>query len=95
MIASGPTLKCVMAWSDRRNLCTIVEDAMRARIPSDSLLRVNDDTLIVDAPNGPAEIRNWVRSALEDSESVLVVEFERWSGYGASVDSDWLMRRGH
>jgi hypothetical protein len=84
-----------MAWSDRRNLCTIVEDAMRARIPSDSVLRLNDDTLIVDASNEPAEIRDWVRSALEDSESVLVVEFERWSGYGPGVDSQWLMRRGH
>jgi len=95
MIASEPTLKCVIAWSDRRNLCSIVEDAMRARIPPDSVLRLNDDALIVDASNEPAEIRDWVRSALEDSESVLVFEFERWSGYGTGLDSRWLMRRGH
>jgi hypothetical protein len=95
MSGADASLKCVMAWSDRRNLCSLIEDALRARISSDSVLRLNDDALLVHAANEPAEIRDWVRSVLEDAESVLVVEFERWSSYGDGVDSRWLMRRGH
>jgi len=95
MNAAGATLKCVVAWSDRRNLCSIVEDTLRARIEGDGMIRLGEDAIIVHAANEPAEIRDWVRVALEDGESVLVVEFERWSSYGPGVDSRWLMRRGH
>jgi hypothetical protein len=95
MSASEPTLKCVIAWSDRRNLCSIVGDALQAKIDAGGVLRLSEDALIIHIANDPAEIRDWVRSALEDGESVFVVEFERWSGYGDGVDSNWLMRRGH
>jgi hypothetical protein len=95
MSGADATLKCVIAWSNRRNLCSIVEDALQERIETGGVLRLSEDALIVHAANDPAEIRDWVHSALEDGESVLVVEFERWSGYGDGVDSRWLMRRGH
>lgn len=95
MSGADATLKCVVAWSERRNLCSIVEDALRARIAADSTIRLGEDAVVVHTTNGPSEIRDWVRAALEDGESVLVVEFERWSGYGPGVDARWLMRRGH
>jgi hypothetical protein len=95
MSGAAPTLKCVIAWSDRRNLCSIVEDALRAKIGGDEVLRLGDETLIAYAVAEPAEIRDWVRGALDDGESVLVLEFERWSSHGPGVDSAWLLRRGH
>ena len=95
MSSADISLKCVIAWSERRNLCSVVEDALRAKILGGGLLRLGEDALIVHAPNEPAEIRDWVRTALDEGESVLVFEFERWSGYGPGVDSRWLMRRGH
>ena len=95
MTGAEPTLKCVIAWSERRNLCSIVEDALQAQIAVGDVLPLSEDALLVHAANEPSEIRDWVRAALEDGESVLVVEFERWSGYGPGVDSRWLMSRGH
>jgi hypothetical protein len=95
MSGAEPTLKCVIAWSDRRNLCSIVEDALLAKIAGGDVLRLGEDALIVHTAEEPAEIRGWVRSALDDGESVLVVEFERWSGFGPEVDSAWLLKRGH
>lgn len=95
MSGADPTLKCVIAWSDKRNLCTIVEDALASRIQGGEVRRLSEDAHVVQAANELAEIRDWVRGALEAGESVLVVEFERWSGYGPGIDSRWLMSRGH
>ena len=95
MSGADVTLKCVIAWSDRRNLCSIVEDALRAKIAAGDVLRLGDDALVLHAANEPAEIREWVRRALEEGESVLVFGFEHWSGYGPGIDSRWLMSRGH
>jgi len=95
MSAAEATLKCVIALSDKRHLCRIVEDALRARIAGEGMMRLAEDAIIVHVANEPGEIRDWVRTALEEGESVLVVEFERWSGYGRGIDSRWLMSRGH
>lgn len=95
MRGADPTLKCVIAWSDKRNLCTIVEDALLGRIAGGEVLRLGEDAHLVQTANEPAEIRDWVRGALEVGESVLVIEFERWSGSGPGIDSRWLMSRGH
>jgi hypothetical protein len=92
---ADPSLKCVIAWSDRRNLCSIVEAELRGGLDGDEVRRAGDDAIIAHAANEPAEIRDWVRAVLEDGESVLVFEFERWSGYGLGVDSQWLLSRGH
>jgi hypothetical protein len=95
MSGGDASLKCVIAWSDRRNLCSLVEDELQARLGSDELLRLGDDALVVCAGNEPADIRDWIRAALDDDETVLVFEFERWSGYGPGIDPAWLLRRGH
>ena len=95
MSGTDATLKCVIAWSDKRNLCSLVEDELRARLAGGDVLRAGDDALVAYAAHEPAEIRDWVRAALDDDETVLVFEFERWSGYGPGIDSAWLLRRGH
>lgn len=89
------TLKCVIAWSEERNLCTLVETELQARIGASDVLRLGEDGFVVHSPDEPATIRDSVSRVLRSGESVLVFEFERWSGFGPGIDAQWLMRRGH
>jgi hypothetical protein len=90
-----PTLKCVIAWSNRRSLCSLVADALEARMGAREVVRLGDDAFTVYGTPAPDEIRDLVADVLEPEESVLVFEFEKWSGRGPAVDAEWLMRRGH
>ena len=47
MKQSEPTLKCVIAWSERRNLCSLVADAIETRVGADDVRRFADDALAV------------------------------------------------
>jgi hypothetical protein len=89
-----PTLKCVIAWSDRRNLCSLVADVLRERIGPHNVLQLGDDAFAVYAPEEPAEIRDRMADVLMADETAIVVEFERWSSFG-KLDTAWLMERGH
>ncbi|HEV8573580.1 MAG TPA: hypothetical protein VGR43_02625 [Dehalococcoidia bacterium] len=90
-----PTLKYVIAWSDERNLCTLVEAKLQARTGANDVLRLGDDGFVVHSADEPAAIRDSISGVLRDGESVLVFEFERWSGFGQGIDARWLMKRGH
>jgi len=95
MKQSEPTLKCVIAWSERRNLCSLVVDAIETKVGTDDVRRLADDALAVFGAYEPSEIRDWLSGLLAEDESALVLEFERWSSLGPGVDSAWLMRCGH
>ena len=86
MKQSEPTLKYVIAWSERRNLCSLVADAIETKVGASDVRRLAFE---------PSEIRDWLSGLLAEDESALVLEFERWSSLGPGVDSAWLMRRGH
>jgi hypothetical protein len=90
-----PTLKCVIAWSDRRNLCSIVAEVLEARLGAAEVSRLGDESFAVHGTLSPDEIRDLIGEVLDDGESVIVVEFEKWSSRGDSVDAVWLLRRGH
>lgn len=90
-----PTLKCVIAWSDRRHLCDIVGEVLGKVVPAQEVRRLGDEVYIVNTSEEPATLRDLVRSTLTDHEGVLVIDFERWSGYGQTLESEWLLRRGH
>ena len=89
------TLKCVIAWSERRNLCSMVAEAIETRVGPEEVRRLGDDALAVFGTYEPSEIREWLSGLLAEDESALVIEFERWSSYGPGLDTAWLMRRGH
>lgn len=91
---SDPTLKCVVVSSPRRNLCALVADALRRRVPDGELIAVGEDACVVNTDASTADVRGWLGEVLDEGERALVIEFEKWSGYGP-VDSAWLMRRGH
>ncbi len=90
-MALGPgSLKCIVASSGRE----AIEQALRSRIDSDNLLHLHDAAFVVYTDAEPATIRDWLLPCVAEGGSLLVVEFERWSG-GGGIDHAWLTRRGH
>jgi hypothetical protein len=57
------------------------------------LLHSSTFAVYTNAP--PDQVRDWLAQELVNGDSALVVEFERWSSYGANIDRAWLLRRGH
>ena len=90
-----PSLKCIVAWSDRRNLCSLVAGVLEDKVGPENLRRLGDESVIVYAPAAPAELRDWVAAVLHPDESLIVLAFEMWSSRGPGVDAEWLLRRGH
>jgi hypothetical protein len=85
----------VSAWSAQRSLRDVIEETLRPHVAPDDVRHLYGDTFLIDTDAEVATIRNWLLPCLKDRESLFVVEFERWSGYGPAPDRDWLLRRGH
>ncbi len=94
-IAGTGTLKCVLATSSSRDLAPVIEMALRPHIRAEDLRRLGAADVVVFGEPSPAQLRDWLAPALREGESVLVVEFERWSSFGPATDTRWLSRRGH
>ena len=92
---SDPTLKLVVAWSDSRNLCSLVRDALLEIVPQDEMRTLGDDASVVHTAETASAIRDRLRERLAAGEHVFVAEFEVWSGHGPTLDSPWLLARGH
>ena len=90
-----PGLRVVVAWSERRNLCTMIGDALEAIAGADEVRKLSDDAYVVHTPLSTAELRDRLREMLAEGEGVFVAEFEVWSGHGDALDSRWLLARGH
>ena len=89
------SLKCVIAWSDARNLCSLIERELEGIAGAGEVLRLNDEAYVVWSNEAASTIRDHLIPTLERGESLFVSEFEAWSSHGAGVDSTWLLRRGH
>jgi hypothetical protein len=92
---SGPSLKVVVAWSERRNLCSLIREGLAEFIPGAEMLALGEDATLVHTAEPPSAIRDRLRERLESGDHVFVAEFEVWSGHGAGLDSRWLLARGH
>jgi hypothetical protein len=88
------TMKCVVAWSDRRNLCSLIGDELTAATGGE-LRRLGDDANVIWTDISAAEIRDRLRPLLDEDEGLLVAEFETWSGHGNALDAEWLLAHGH
>jgi hypothetical protein len=88
------TLKLVVAWSARRNLCDTVADAVR-RLTSNDLRQLGDDAIVVWTSESASDLRDLLCADLNEDEGLLVVDFEQWSGYGKALDQTWLLSHGH
>ena len=89
-----PTLKCVIAWSDRRNLCSIIADELAA-VSGGELRRLGDDAHVVWTATSASDLRDRLRPLISDDEGLFVAEFETWSGHGKALDAVWLLAHGH
>ena len=68
---------------------------LRAHVPLDEMRALGEHALLVHTEASTEDVRDWLAPALSDSESLLVLEFERWSTRGAAIDLEWLRARGH
>ena len=92
----GPgSLKCVTASSAEGSLRERLDDVLRAHVDADDIRHLYREVFLVYTDADTAAIRDWLTPCLGDGDSVFVVEFERWSGYGPAPDRRWLLRRGH
>lgn len=86
----GPgSLKLVIAPDD-----PVVIGTLRDHVLEKHIRPAGHGAWIIFTEAEPADVRDWLASALGDSTQVFVVEFEHWSGHG-DVDAAWLLRRGH
>jgi hypothetical protein len=95
MMEDIPTLKLVLGWSHKRNLCTMIEDELRRLVPERAILALGDEAHAVFTEMSAEEVRDALLALVEADEGLLVAEFEKWSGYGRALDSEWLLARGH
>lgn len=95
MTEALPGLRCVIAWSERRNLCSIIVDQLRAIVPETEIRRTGDDAHIVHTALTADELRDRLRAHVSEDEGLVVIDFEVWSGYGKALDAKWLLARGH
>lgn len=89
------TLKCIIAWSPHRNLCTLIAGQLATLIPPVGIRPLGNDAHIVYTPLNAEQLRDALRNQLTPGEALLVTEFEAWSGYGQSLDAKWLLAHGH
>ena len=95
MTEAAAGLRCVIAWSERRNLCSIVGDELRAIVAEEEMQRIGDDAHIVHTAMTADELRDRLRGHVAEDEGLVVIDFEVWSGYGKALDAKWLLARGH
>jgi hypothetical protein len=95
MTEALPGLRCVIAWSERRNLCSIIVDQLRAIVAETEIRRTGDDAHIVHTALTADELRDRLRAHVSEDEGLVVIDFEVWSGYGKALDAKWLLARGH
>jgi hypothetical protein len=89
------TLKLVVAWSDRRNLCSTIRHAAEALVGAEEVRGLGEDAFVVHTALTTADLRDELRGTLSSGEAIFVTEFEVWSAHGKNVDSKWLLARGH
>ena len=85
------TLKCVIA----QGTIEAVLAALPERVGAENIREVRPGAVLVHTALEPAELRDWLSTQVGAGGSLLVFEFEKWSGFGGAVDREWLLARGH
>lgn len=85
------TLKCVIATGCPDALLA----ALPERVSAENIRQVGAGAILVHTGLEPAELRDWLSRKLGEGESLLVIEFEKWSGFREGVHREWLLARGH
>lgn len=92
MISVGPgSLKLVIS-SARPDA---VLAALHHGVDAENIRAAPPGAVLLHSPLEPSELRDMLSREMGEGDSLLVVEFEKWSGYGAGIDREWLRARGH
>lgn len=92
MIRVGPgSLKLVISSAQP----DAVLAALGAQVDVENIRAAVSGALLVHSALEPSELRDMLSRELGEGDSLLIVEFEKWSGYGAGIDREWLRARGH
>jgi len=83
------SLKCVvLAGADKR---AVARQVLQTRAGEEDVRPFGASAVLVHTDEEASTVRDW----LHGQGAVLVVEFEKWSGYGGEVPGEWLLARGH
>ncbi len=89
-IGSG-TLKCIIVAGSAHAVVAV----LRKHVASDDIREAGEAVCLVYTELEAAELRDLLSRELGDGGSILILEFDKWSGFGPDVDRDWLRARGH
>jgi hypothetical protein len=89
------SLKCVIVLSQREGITELIEAELIEREDAADVRRLGDQVFLLHTEATAEAVRDRLKTLVSAGESVLAVEFERWSGHGEAVDRDWLRERGH
>ena len=88
----GPgTLKCILASGDLEAVLAALQEHLEVK----DVRRIGAAAAIVHTMIEASELRDRLCAQVGKDQSLLVLEFEKWSGYGAEVHREWLLARGH
>lgn len=85
------SLKCIIATGEMDALLA----ALPERFSAENIRQIGAGAVLVHTEMDTSALRDWLSRELREGESLLVVEFEKWSGRGGEVDREWLLARGH
>ncbi|MEX2247588.1 MAG: hypothetical protein WEC75_12990 [Dehalococcoidia bacterium] len=89
------SLKLVAVSSPDASVRERIAGVLAERAGGAEVRRLGDAVFIVETDAPPSDVRDWLAPLLSPEDALIVVEFERWSSRGTSVDAAWLRRRGH
>lgn len=90
-----PTLKLIAVDAGNPHVLRALRDALLREVGASEIRAIFGSAYLVSTTLDPSGLRDLLAERMNERDSILVVEFETWSGYGPEIDSAWLMRRGH
>lgn len=91
----APTLKLIVVDPTNPHVLRKLQGDLAAIAGAGEVRAIFGNVYLVNTAIDTSELRDLVAGDLSDRDSVIVVEFETWSGYGPGIDGTWLMRCGH
>ena len=96
MSQAEASLKLVALGAESEAVVASVGRELHGLAGDDELRVIGESAFVIHTPLTVADLRDRLQAkVVGDGDSLIVVEFETWSGYGPEIDSAWLMRRGH
>jgi hypothetical protein len=90
-----PSLKLLTIDPASPDTLAAVRRILVERLGENEVRKLFSHGLIVNTALEPSALRDLAARALGADQEALVIEFERWSARGTSIDATWLLRRGH